>query len=591
MWPLSISDSSKFRDIAHQGEVDLSSSDSCNPGASHAGMLNTLTTDLGHGWMSQAAEGQQLNADLLTIPLDNIPGMYGDPFMGAIADQTLIDQVLSERDESPAECMIVQRSELGGAKDDDLSDTIPFTGPNAGLQSSSIDSAHMYPESHKPGPSATVSTSKPFGGNGPSHGDKAYINTRENNQLRSYFAHDNSLDVLIDHDERDPGDERNTIQTILTEFSASTWSRTISSVLTTDQSREGLDSNESAEISSRDRLASQYSVEELLQEAPTSSFLPDFSNSCSLYRLDVYDLSFKIKELGHWSIRPLLCKDCLRYWNASFMRYFLFNNDVSWSDPYGNTALHIAAAGQTCLATLLNIIRLGVDVKRTNTAGQNFLHCYSEFMFQNEPEEDIDALARELIEGQFDFGQRDAEGETPQIPSRLQSSLWRAGANVIQEPSLPFMRKASLLEAGANCIHQDHNEKSCLTDAVRSLEKTDVIERLLSEGANINSRGALLETPLHISVKLGQIQTTRILIKYSPNIHARNCLREGVLAVGESALRQAKSDPSLYAKITACMTLAIDAGAIAKPTFEDEWRLPDYESYAKETWRLPARWE
>jgi len=46
---------------------------------------------------------------------------------------------------------------------------------------------------------------------------------------------------------------------------------------------------------------------------------------------------------------------------------------------------------------------------------------------------------------------------------------------------------------------------------------TDVLEKLISLGANIKQPNAILETPLHIAAKYGQLETVKLLIKHGAN--------------------------------------------------------------------------
>ena len=80
---------------------------------------------------------------------------------------------------------------------------------------------------------------------------------------------------------------------------------------------------------------------------------------------------------------------------------------------------------------------------------------------------------------------------------------------------------------------------------------------------DIDARNVQGETALHISVKLGNINATQVLLGRGANVHARNNRRHGVLEVAEWAQRRTKENESLYARITACMALAIDAGAVS----------------------------
>ncbi|KAL8812144.1 MAG: hypothetical protein Q9200_001261 [Gallowayella weberi] len=100
-----------------------------------------------------------------------------------------------------------------------------------------------------------------------------------------------------------------------------------------------------------------------------------------------------------------------------------------------------------------------------------------------------------------------------------------------------------------------------------------IIEELLNYGANVNARNHFGETPLHLSVALGIISATQILLRRGANVHARESEGRGVLAVGRRAQHDAikLTDEGGHARITACIALAVDAGAIASPNPFQEW--------------------
>ena len=133
-----------------------------------------------------------------------------------------------------------------------------------------------------------------------------------------------------------------------------------------------------------------------------------------------------------------------------------------------------------------------------------------------------------------------------------------------------------LLSVGVEVEHHDKNGETPLMAHIRSMPyQYDVIEIIVIAGANLNARDNKGENALHISVKLGNISATKALLTRRADIHARNRKKLGILAVAKSAQRQAKDDTSLYARIDACMALAIDAGAIASPSLFQEWDTPE----------------
>ena len=133
-----------------------------------------------------------------------------------------------------------------------------------------------------------------------------------------------------------------------------------------------------------------------------------------------------------------------------------------------------------------------------------------------------------------------------------------------------------LLSIGVELDHHDNWGETPLMTHIRTLPSQDnIILELLYSGADINSRNKQGETVLHISIKLGDIIGTKALLaqRAAVNVHVRTWKGQGLLAVAVDARRLAKDDVGLYAKITTCMALVIDAGAIMAPTIFDEWDL------------------
>ncbi len=133
-----------------------------------------------------------------------------------------------------------------------------------------------------------------------------------------------------------------------------------------------------------------------------------------------------------------------------------------------------------------------------------------------------------------------------------------------------------LLSIGVELDHHDNRGETPLMSHIRTQSSQDkIILELLHSGADINSRNKKGETALHISIKLGDIISTKALLARGAavNVHVRTWKGQGLLAVAVEAQRLARDAVGLYAKITTCMALAIDAGAIMAPTIFDEWDL------------------
>ncbi|KAL9616709.1 MAG: hypothetical protein Q9204_008551 [Flavoplaca sp. TL-2023a] len=133
-----------------------------------------------------------------------------------------------------------------------------------------------------------------------------------------------------------------------------------------------------------------------------------------------------------------------------------------------------------------------------------------------------------------------------------------------------------ILSIGVELDHHDTWGETPLMTHIRTVpEQDDIILELLHSGADINARNEKGESALHISVRLGDTVGTKALLaqRATVNVHVRNWEGQGLLAVAAKAAHSAKDDVGLYAKITTCMALAIDSGAIMAPTLFDEWDL------------------
>ena len=109
----------------------------------------------------------------------------------------------------------------------------------------------------------------------------------------------------------------------------------------------------------------------------------------------------------------------------------------------------------------------------------------------------------------------------------------------------------------------------------KASENIEISEPIATEAdTTINQRNARGETALHLSVKLGNVNATKALLRSGANVHARDSRGQGILAVAERAQRRGRDDESLYARIAACMALAIDSGAVAAPVVIEERHMP-----------------
>ena len=145
---------------------------------------------------------------------------------------------------------------------------------------------------------------------------------------------------------------------------------------------------------------------------------------------------------------------------------------------------------------------------------------------------------------------------------------------ILADSRLSLVR--DLLSIGIGLDQHDNWGETPLMTHIRTVpEQDDIILELLHSGADINARNEKGETALHLSVRLGDTVGIKALLaqRATVNVHVRNWEGQGLLAVAAKAAHSAKDDVGLYAKITTCMALAIDSGAIMTPTLFDEWDL------------------
>ena len=131
-----------------------------------------------------------------------------------------------------------------------------------------------------------------------------------------------------------------------------------------------------------------------------------------------------------------------------------------------------------------------------------------------------------------------------------------------------------LLVVGINCDQHDNQGETPLMAHIRSGLYQDVIaEDLVVAGASIEARNLNGESALHIAIQLGNIEATKFLLGHSVNVFARNKGENGVLEIGWDACRRERANDTLYARITACMALVMDAGAVVQPDIFKEWSI------------------
>ena len=144
-------------------------------------------------------------------------------------------------------------------------------------------------------------------------------------------------------------------------------------------------------------------------------------------------------------------------------------------------------------------------------------------------------------------------------------------------PDLRLDLVRTLLAIGVPVNQYDKSGETPLMAHVRRTPSwNDIIKELLAGGAEVNARNCEGDSALHMSIQLGKIDTTRTLISSGANMHVRNKMGLGLLAAGERVQANTRENEIQYARIAACMALAIDAGAVASPDLFQEWSLPKW---------------
>ncbi|KAG7006571.1 hypothetical protein G7Y79_00014g037460 [Physcia stellaris] len=504
-----------------------------------ASASSTLTAEHSYVWTPHDVQELPSSSGQLLAPVETVLLTFDDPFMG-VTDNESLDHLLSRRQEMEAGNTMETATELSLANDDDASAIKLSLGREIGSHSGTNNTDcsafnSLGTEPHEI--SSNTLPSRPFPKRIQSDKGNKNTNTFKSNQIKVYDSGSKKSDLkaLIFSNTKSFSEERDYIEEIITTFSISTGSNPGSSGRSISGLPTGrvLDQPTSSNVSHRQRY---------LQ--PRASVLSQLTRS------------------------------------------YLFDDD----DDYPSIVLpgdydHVQgyASIGACYNVLLYIIRSGVDVNRINAAGQTFLHVLRRhdlyewdnlvtkvrerrngeaflYALSQHGLNEWSKLVRELEERGYDFNHRDVIGRT----------VWYL-------VPLSYRNELSVILQNFGITPDFEYVKTQVISHIRSSLTKDTIEDLLRGGANINERDEGGQTPLHVSITSGKPDITGVLLSHKPNLHARDVQGKGVLAAGQDALRRAKSNASMYAKITACMTLAIDAGAIAEPTSLHEWGLPNYK--------------
>ena len=285
-------------------------------------------------------------------------------------------------------------------------------------------------------------------------------------------------------------------------------------------------------------------------------------------------------------------------------------------DRFGNTFLHLIAALGPSLKSLEVALWRHSNINAVNTAGQTFMHILDpcnvllcmERLFGtlehrgfNFDQRDVygKTFLHALVEKGFSFSEywaepyvrllqwKDSTGISREVQVGSLLRKVRFEEIVEDETDLHSKQRSSPDHSSWRDLHKYDDQGR--TELHRYLASPDgrycTSLRKLRELTPIsNQRNSAGWSPLHYSIRFGDIDTTEFLLRNGANVHARDNCGRGVLATahiqwaasGDKAkfLYALRNDETQYPKIEACKAIAIDAGAVMKPSFFDEWDLP-----------------
>ncbi|TVY36921.1 putative ankyrin repeat protein [Lachnellula occidentalis] len=157
---------------------------------------------------------------------------------------------------------------------------------------------------------------------------------------------------------------------------------------------------------------------------------------------------------------------------------------------------------------------------------------------------------------------------------------YQQGNNIIQHKFILDTVK-SLCATGADVNSHDLYGNTPLmafikqdfTQSPNDRRTTDeVLQLLISKGANVHRRNRRGETALHIAMRLGRYAAVEVLLANHANVNARTSCGKRVLDVAtKTSIKGAEKDTGLCARITACMDIAMEYGVVMKPDAKTEW--------------------
>lgn len=151
---------------------------------------------------------------------------------------------------------------------------------------------------------------------------------------------------------------------------------------------------------------------------------------------------------------------------------------------------------------------------------------------------------------------------------------------------------AGLLEAGVDPNHYDLNGNTPLMAFTALLPEGDdyrtgpeILNKLITAGAEINARNRRGETALHIAVRCGRKLAVRTLVQNGANVHVRDAAGRSLLEVIEVKIQGiSDQDVKAYVHFEACRAWLSGKGhAVISPTIVQEWGLNNSSPLVRES--------
>lgn len=137
----------------------------------------------------------------------------------------------------------------------------------------------------------------------------------------------------------------------------------------------------------------------------------------------------------------------------------------------------------------------------------------------------------------------------------------------------------TLLTAGVNPNHYDLQGNTPLMAFAAELPEDDdykmgpnILNLLVSKGANVDARNRAGETALHVAIRCGRKLAVKTLVKLNANVHVRDGDGRSLLEVADVKVKGTPSnDAKAYAHFEACRAWLSGNGAVQEPTVLQEW--------------------